>query len=290
MEAKNVALQEESNASGVSWGAVLAGAFVAASISLILVALGTGLGLSSVSPWYNEGASAAALGVAAIVWLVLMQIISGGLGAYVAGRLRTKWVSVHTDEVFFRDTAHGFLVWAVGLVMTAAFLTSAATSLIGAGAKAGTAVLAAAAGGVAAGAAAETGGQRDAGPNTYFVDSLFRSDKAVVAGDQASASAEVGRILVANRNRDFAPADKTYLVQLVAARTGLSQADAEKRVSEVLAQVKNAELQARQAADTARKVAAHTSLWIFLSLLIGAFCASYAATIGGRQRDNWKPV
>ena len=287
MAVQSGVLGEESNASGVSWGAILAGAFVAAAISLSMVALGTGLGLSSVSPWSNEGASATTLGIAAIVWLVLMQIISGSLGAYVAGRLRTKWVSVHTDEVFFRDTAHGFLVWAVGLVMTAAFLTSAVATLVGAGAKAGTAVVSATAAGAAAGAA-DAAKERDVTANNYFVDSLFRSDKTAAPGDEGSVRSEVGRIFLANRGRDFAPEDKAYLVQLVAARTGLAPPDAEKRVNDVLTKVQNAELQARQAADTARKAAAHSSLWIFISLLIGAFCASYAATIGGRQRDDYK--
>src|SRR6202790_4808029 len=123
--------RNEAHSSGVSWAAVIAGAFVAASLSLILLALGTGLGLSSVSPWSNVGASASTVGKAAIFWLIIMQIVASAMGGYLGGRLRTKWVNVHTDEVYFRDTAHGFLVWAVALVITAGFLASAATSLVG---------------------------------------------------------------------------------------------------------------------------------------------------------------
>jgi len=87
---------------------VIAGAFVAAALSLILLALGTGLGLSSVSPWSNVGASASTVSKAAIVWLIVMQVIASAMGGYLAGRLRTKWANIHNDEVYFRDTAHGF--------------------------------------------------------------------------------------------------------------------------------------------------------------------------------------
>src|ERR1700730_5152946 len=129
--------RNEAHSSGVSWAAVIAGAFVAAALSLALLALGTGIGLSAVSPWSNAGASASAIGWTAIGWLVLTQLIASSGGGYLAGRLRTKWVNVHTHEVYFRDTAHGFLGWAVGLVLTAAFLTSAATSIVGGAARAG---------------------------------------------------------------------------------------------------------------------------------------------------------
>src|SRR5450631_1442356 len=124
-------VMNEAHSSGVSWAAVIGGAFVAAALSLILLALGAGLGLSSVSPWSNIGASASTIGTAAILWLILMQIVSSSMGGYLAGRLRSKWANIHTDEVYFRDTAHGFLAWAVALVITAAFLTPAASYMVG---------------------------------------------------------------------------------------------------------------------------------------------------------------
>ena len=265
----NAPVTNETDASGVSWPAVIGGAVVTAALSLSLIALGTGLGLSSVSPWSNIGASASAIGTAAIVWLILMQVVSSSMGGYLAGRLRTKWANIHTDEVYFRDTAHGFLTWAVALVVTAAFLTSAATYMVGAAASSvGT--------GLAAGA--QTDGREDS--NGYFIDTLFRSDAAQPASNDASVRGEVGRILARSlRQGDVPAADNQYLVQIVAARTGLSRADAEKRVADVVAG-------AKQAADIARKTMAHALLWIFLALLIGAFCASLAATIGGRQRDS----
>jgi hypothetical protein len=268
----DTSLKNEAPSSGVSWPAVLAGAFAAAALSLILLALGTGIGLSSVSPWSNMGASASAIGIGAIVWLIVTQIIAATMGGYLAGRLRTKWVNIHTNEVYFRDTAHGFLVWAVGLVITAAFLASAATSMVGGGAQLGA---------ITSGKAtsAQSDGQAS-DPNKYFVDTLFRSDRPASETTDASIRAEAGSIFAnAVRQKDVPAPDKTYLGQLVAARTGLSQTDAEQRVSDVLSQ-------ARQAADTARKTVAHSLYWTFLALLIGAFCASFAATIGGKQRDH----
>ena len=263
----DTSVKNEAPSSGVSWPAVLAGAFAAAALWLILLALGTGIGLSSVSPWSNMGASASAIGIGAIVWLIVTQIIAAAIGGYLAGRLRTKWVNIHTDEVYFRDTAHGFLVWAVGLVITAAFLASAATSMVGGGAPLGA---------ITSGKATTA---QASDPNAYFVDTLFRSVRPVNPND-ASMRAEAGSIFAnALRQKDVPAPDKTYLGQLVAARTGLSQTDAEQRVSDVLTQ-------ARQAADTARKAVAHSLYWTFLALLIGAFCASFAATIGGRQRDR----
>ena len=258
----------ESHSSGVSWAAVIGGAFVTAALSLILLALGTGLGFSSVSPWSNVGASASTVGTAAIVWLILMQIMSSSMGGYLAGRLRTKWANIHTDEVYFRDTAHGFLAWAVALVITAAFLASAATSMVGVAAQ-------------LSATASSGGAERELGPNEYFVDALFRSDGgARPDSNSASMRGEAGRIFAnALRQGYIPPADKSYLAQLVASRTGLSKTDAEKRVSDVFTE-------AQQAADTARKTIAHSLLWTFLALLIGAFCASFAATIGGRQRDH----
>ena len=262
--------RNEANSSGVSWGAVIAGAFVAAALSLALLALGTGIGLSAVSPWSNAGASASAIGWTAISWLVLMQLIASSVGGYLAGRLRTKWVNVHTHEVYFRDTAHGFLVWAVGLVLTAGFLTSAATSMIGGAARAG--------------AIAEASGpvqsREGLSPNGYLVDTLLRTNPSAPDKDNAAVRGEVGLILVNSvREGSLPPADRTYLAQVVAARTGASQADAEKRVDDAYAQ-------ARETTDGARKAVAHAMYWSFLALLIGAFCASFAATIGGRERDR----
>ena len=160
----------EAAASGVSWAAVFAGAFAAAALSLILLALGAGAGLSSLSPFSSSGLSAATVGVGALIYLCITEIIASGVGGYLAGRMRTKWVDLHTDEVYFRDTAHGFLSWCVALVMSAAFLGAAAAGMVGASATAN--ARAATNSGTAA---ADTAALE---ANRYYIDSLFRGGKA----------------------------------------------------------------------------------------------------------------
>jgi hypothetical protein len=280
----------EASTSGVAWPAIIGGAFAAAALLLILLALGSGFGLASVSPWSNSGASATTFTVMTAVWLIVMQWLASGVGGYVTGRLRTKWVGLHTHEVFFRDTANGFLTWAVATVIGAAFLASAAASVVS-----GTAtVVAGMASGAAAGAsqgvvgsATQSGGTMT-DPTAYFVDSLYRSDHPSANASDGDVRAQSSRILLNGlRNGDVPAPDKTYLGQLVAARTGLSQADAEKRVDAVIAQVKAAEVKARQTADAARKAGAYLSIFTALSMLVGAFIACVAAALGGQQRDEY---
>ena len=302
------------NASAVSWGAIAAGAAAAAALSLILLILGTGLGLSSVSPWSHDGVSATTFGAGTILWLTLTQLLASGMGGYIAGRLRTRWVALHSDEVYFRDTAHGFLAWAVASLATAALLTSVIGSIVGTGVQAGasvvggvagTATTAVAAGAAAAGSQADKLGA-DGGPMGYFVDSLFRRPVATevtpaatlpaatgtaVAPPVPASPAEVTRIFLNYiRSGALPAADVTYVGQLVAQRTGLSQQDAEKRVIDTYTglqtKLRDAEVSAKEAADKARKASAYAALWLFISLLIGAFVASLAATFGGRHRDD----
>jgi hypothetical protein len=289
---KSSPVANEASASGVSWAAVIAGAVVASALSLALLTLGAGIGLVSVSPWSNNNVSATTFGILAAAWLIAIQLFTAGLGGYLAGRLRTRWVSVHTDEVFFRDTAHGLLVWAVGAVISASLLTSAISSVASGVAKAGSAAIEVA--GSAAGSTAQIGGSAIAGagdPTAYFTDMLFRSDHPANPGDGTAQQAEVGRIVGRDAfSGDMPAADKTYVARLVASHTGLSQADAEKRVSDVVDQAKNAKAKAenaaKESADAARKTGVYIALWAFISLLVGAFSASYMATIGGRIRDG----
>lgn len=301
-------------ASAVSWGAIVAGAAAAAALSLILLILGTGLGLSSVSPWTNDGVSATTFGVSTILWVTLTQLVASGLGGYLAGRLRTKWVEVHTDEVYFRDTAHGFLAWAVASLATAMMLSSVIGSIVSGGVQAGASVasgvastaLTAAAGGAAAAGSEMGKSDSGSGPMGYFVDSLFRKDKNAGAASSAAgnaatsgaapqqsaagATSEVARIFMNTLRTGTLPAeDVQYVGQIVSQRTGMSQQEAEKRVTDTYARMqaklRDAETAAREAADKARKASAYAALWLFISLLIGAFVASFAATYGGRRRD-----
>src|ERR1700689_2053304 len=163
--------------------------------------LGAGIGLVSVSPWSNNNVSVTTFGILAAAWFIAVQLFASGVGGYLAGRLRTRWVSVHTDEVYFRDTAHGLIVWGVGAIVTAWLLTSGATSVVSGAAHAGGSALEAAGTAVggpaaqAAGQAASSGG----GSTAYFADMLFRTDHPDTSGDPAAARAEVGRILLTDR-------------------------------------------------------------------------------------------
>lgn len=294
------------NQPGVSWGAVIAGAAAAAALSFILLILGVGLGLSSVSPW---SFNATAIGVGTIAWLAFMQLAASGIGGYMAGRLRSKWSSVHTDEVHFRDTAHGLLAWAVATLVTVALLAGSTRAVLSGAIDAGTGVAAAVAPAAAAGAgaaAANAGeGGATANPLDYFSDMLLRAAPAPVAATGAPAvpmaadssvtvadqRVEIGKIFATSLSAgSLAADDRAYLGQVVAKRTGIAQADAEARVDAVYGRAAkaaaDAKAKAQQAAETARKAGAHTALWMFVALLLGAFVAALAATFGGRQRDH----
>lgn len=280
----------ENTSSGVSWAAITAGGVASASLALILLSLGVGLGLSSVSPWSNTSVSATTLGLGVIVWLIFTHVVASGMGGYLAGRLRTKWVGVHTDEVYFRDTAHGFLAWALAAVIAAALLGSVASSILGAGVNAAGKAASTIATTAASGLAQSLGDGGD--PMGYFTDSLLRPEHPATEGSDASGRTEVGRILSTSLQRGtLDPADKTYLAKLISARTGIAELDAEKRIDATIARAKaeaaKAEATAKQAADAARRAAAHSALWMFVALLCGAFAASYAATWGGRRRDHF---
>jgi hypothetical protein len=223
------------------------------------------MGFSAVSPWGNSGVSAGTFQIGTGLYLIVVAMLASTIGGYIAGRLRTRWLDVHAHEVFFRDTAHGFLAWGFATVVSAAFLTAAASNI---------------AGGVSSGATAASGGPMD-----YYVDALLRPNPTASPSttDLAAIRLEIAHILTAGLREDQVPApDRTYVAQVVAARTGLSQGDADKRVSDVINQAKTA-------LDNARRAAAKLSLWLTASLLIGAFTASLAATEGGYVRDNWNP-
>ena len=287
----------------VSWPAVFAGAAGAAALSLILLILGTGLGLASVSPWVQQGIGAATFGVSTILWISFTQLVASGMGGYLAGRLRTRWAGTQADEVYFRDTAHGFLAWAMATLATATLLTSVIGAIVGTGVNAGATVAAGGAGAAVAQVADKADGEKDGEADLdYFVGTLFRTDAAAAStagapgvlmvnpSPAAIAADASGIFLTALKNGALPPEDASYLGQQVALRTGVSAQDAQKRVTDTFGRMqikaREAETAAREAADKARKASAYGALWLFVSLLIGAFFASLAATFGGRQRDR----
>src|SRR4051794_8380954 len=245
-----VVIPEESAISSVSWAAISAGAVVSAAFSLFLFHLITGLGLVSVSPWSNSNPSGTTIHVAGGIALVLTAVMASALAGYLAARLRTRWVGLHTDEVYLRDTAHGLIAWAFATLITATVLASAAGLLT-------TSALQGA-----------TSNPALADKNAYTTDLLFRSDRPTNAADQPAAqaaNAEASRILTRGLTpgSELTAADRTRLAQLVSTRTGMSQQESEQRVNDTINQ-------AKQAADEARKAAAKFAFWSAAALLAGA--------------------
>ena len=317
----------------VSWGAIFAGAFAAAALSFVLLAIGAAFGLSVVSPWdfgrRPVAETAAAAGIGAAVFLIIVHALSSGIGGYLAGRLRSKLSGLRGDETYFRDTAHGLVVWAVSAVATIFLIAVIAVGVARGGVALGVAGLNAAgeaAGGAMAGAAPAWMEQarQDRDSIAYYIDSLFRpvetsTVQAPATGAQEQATTAqaatppaapeagaamtfpqaqpgpdqrdaVGRLLRMGLDGQFQPEDKAYLVQVVARQTGMPQAEAEKRVDQIINRAKTAkadvEQKAKEAADAARKAGMYTALWSAVAMLAGAFSAALAATWGGRARDQ----
>lgn len=289
--------------SAVSWQAIAAGATASIALTFVLVAFGIGVGFSVVSPWAGEGLSATTFTISAGIYLIVVAMLASTVGGYIAGRLRTQWNGVNEHERFFRDSAHGFLVWALATIVSAAVLGGALTHVMA---------------GASAGLAPATVTASQGSPADLYIDSLLRTDPmpgvpaertnqattpttqeqqtAPLQGGQLTPTppppreapgaagvnrAEIGRILTPGlaRGGSVSAADRTYLARMVSARTGLPQAEAEQRVSQVIAQ-------ARTAADAARSAAAKFSLWLAASMLAGALAASLAAIQGGNLRNR----
>lgn len=282
-----------------SWSAAIAGAFAATAVTFIIVALGSGIGLSFASP-YGSGPSATSLTVAAAVWLVMAQAMGFATGGYLAGRLRSPAYDGVIGETTFRDAAQGMLVWAIGVVAVATiagllgFFAAGATAHLATGAALGMSP-------APRGESANTASTSS--PTEYFVDLLLRPAPAAAtattarptpdtvgiapAGAQgalsAEACAEVNRILVRSVGQGrLDDNDRAYLAQVVSARTGLPPDEAQRRVTEVEAKAREA---AKETADKAAKAGAYFSFWTFMSLLFGGTAATLAGILGGQLRD-----
>lgn len=263
----------EPSVAGVSWAAVTAGAVVSCALTFVLLAFGVGLGLSVVSPWAGAGVSATTFKIGTGLYLIVIAMLSSSIGGYIAGRLRTRWIGVRTDEVYFRDTAHGFIAWALASVLGVLLLASPATGLVSGGAS---------------GITQSTTAAGRTGPMDNYVDTLLRSDtpSSQATSNSTETRGEMLRLFGSSfRNGgELKPADREYVSKVVAARTGLSQADADKRLNDVVSQAKTD-------LDASRKATAQLAFWLTASLLLGAFCASLAATEGGGLRDGtWGSV
>jgi hypothetical protein len=256
--------------SAASWPAIVAGAVASAALTFVVLSFGAGLGLSVVSPWGGAGVSATTFKIGTGLFLIVIAMLSSSIGGYLAGRLRTKWDGIHSDEVYFRDTAHGFLAWALATVVGLGLLAAPASGILG--------------NAVSGISRAAPGAASQSGPIAGYVDALFRSDnpQQQEQGRGDDARDELTRMLSASKGLDLDSADSAYAAKIVASRTGLTQADAQTRVTTVLNQAKTD-------LDNARKAAAQLAFWLTASLVIGAFCASLAATEGGAIRDGtWR--
>ena len=286
-------IPDNARLSAVSWAAVIAGAFATAALMLFLLALGTGIGLSAVSPWSHAGFRSTHAAMGAGIYLTLAAIIASALGGYLAGRLRRRWLGVDEHEVYFRDTAHGFLAWAFATVLSAAVLGVAATAVVGSTVG-------------SLGGVASVGRGGEGFDTASYIDRLLRPQltaparpapapgstaeaapvRPVVLGGPvlAETRAMLSRLLLQGvgdrRQPDGLNAeDRAYIGQIVTAYTGLNPSQAEQRVSEVVNEMK-------VSADAARRAARNFALWVAASLLFGAFASSLAALEGGGLRDG----
>ena len=284
MPATGLVIEDET--STVCWGAVIAGGIAAAAVTLILLAFGVGVGFTVTSPWSDQGVSSSTLTISAGVYMVVVAMLASTVGGYLAGRLRARWNGVHQDEAYFRDTAHGFMAWAVATVLSASVLGGATTHIL-AGASAG------------AVPAATMAANNSGSPTDIYVDRMLRNDAPPVGGaaspqlsgaNSTTNNAELSRILASatRKNGEITAPDRAYAAKLVVMRTGVSQQEAEQRVNTAITD-------AKKAADDARRTAASLSLWLAGAMLAGAFAAALAATEGGLLRDSkwyetgWRP-
>jgi hypothetical protein len=280
----------------LEWGPIFVGTLGALAMLVVLMTFGAGLGLSVVSPQPYAGISAKGLAVLAGVYIALVHVASFAAGGYLAGRMRTPWVTSDTEERNFRDGGYGFAVWALGIVLGAALATSGVAGALKTAVGATTAVAAAGTAGAASNPAA---GQAvlSMQPTDYAVDRLLApapGGAAPAAGaapapqqSRADLTAPIARTFAANmQNPQLNAADRTYLASLVSQRTGMSQADSEKRVDEAFTELKAAEQKARDAADKARKASLIAAFLAAATLAIGAAAACAGSALGARHRDE----
>jgi hypothetical protein len=257
----------EVEAGFLHWPPVIAGAVVAAALSMVLITFGSALGLSATSTAPTWRDASATFAVLSGLFLVLTALVSFGFGGYLAGRLRRSWIpSLHPDFVNFRDGVHGLVAWALAVLIAgvvAAIIVGAAASdraptTATPASNAGEALIA------------------------YDLDRLFRAERRG-QGDLTYARAEAGRILLHATSREgMKPDDRGYLARLVAAQTGIAQPDAERRADEVVGA-------ATQAVKKARQTGVIVGFSIAVSLLLGAAAAWYAACLGGQHRGQTAP-
>jgi hypothetical protein len=294
--APSAVLGAAGSARSVQWGAVILGALGATAISMVLLTFGAGIGLSAASAQPYAGASGKAIAVISALYACITMVAAFGAGGYVTGRMRLP-ATEELAEHEFRDGAHGFAVWALGIVIGGVVAISGVSGALKTAVQATAAVTGAAAAGAAANPAL---GQAALSmtPTDYAVDRLMApapvaAGAAPAAGAPAAGPASTRADLAGPITRVFAASlksgqlearDRSMLVQMVMQRTGMPQAEAEKRVDDAYAELKAAEQKARDAAEKARKAALITAFAVAATLLLGCTAACAGAAAGARHR------
>jgi hypothetical protein len=248
----------------LAWTPAVAGALIAAALSSVLIAFGAaiGLGVASSAPTWRD--ASVALWLLSGIYLILVAVVSFGIGGYIAGRIRTGLPATDARDIEHRDGLHGLAAWAIAVVLTVLLTAIVASATL---------ARAPSAQGVPSASAAEP-------LLSYELDRLFRPARRAPNAETAMERAEAGRILLTSSSHSgVAAEDRTYLVQLVTGIAGLAGADAERRVDNVIASAKTAIARSRRSAIIA-------AFSIAASILLGAVVAWFAAGEGGRHRDG----
>jgi hypothetical protein len=249
----DVSIDAVNSAHYVDWGAIIAGGFIAIAISSVFLAFGSAVGLSLTSFQSGNSASMTGLAIAATLWLLWVQVSSFVGGSYVTGRLRRRIGDATAHEAEMRDGSHGLIVWAVGVVVGTAIASWLATSGLT--------------------------GAATVGATDYYVDKMIRSDTAVQA-DPANDTVQISRVLAKNLAlKVMDDSDKTYLVREIAARSGLPEAEAQKRLDETM-------LTLKAQADSARRYGILIAFLTAASILVSAVASWWAACAGGKHRNE----
>jgi hypothetical protein len=264
----------------LDWPAVFAGAVIASAISLVLITFGSAIGLSLVSPFAKTGMSAVGLGIALGLWLVWVQVSSFMAGGYVTGRMRRRAYDASEHESDVRDGMHGLVMWGTGVLIGALFLA------LSAGGAATTAVTAAGGAAQAAGEKMANAAAQGTNPLSQAVDTAFRTSRPE-AGSSADARDEVMAIVARGIAQDDIPeADRTYLAQVISARTDVPEDEAKTRVDTMVTNAQRAAEEAKEQAERAKHFAVIAAFVAAASLAISAAAAFWAAGMGGRHRDE----
>jgi len=281
-EDRTVLATSDSDHSYIDWPAIIAGTVLATAISFVLMTFGSAIGLTLTSAYEGRGMTLFWFAIAAALWMLWVQISSFMAGGYLTGRMRRRNYDATEYESDIRDGSHGLIMWAVCVLLGALIAFSGVSAVVATATGAASTVAAGAAAG-AAGNADEMLGEGD----SLLVDRLLRSTNATAQPTTADNRGEVGRIIAgALEDDELADADRQYLASIVAARSGLTQEEAQARVDETWAQAQQARAVAEEAAETARRVGLIAAFLTAASLFASAIGAYFGATLGGNHRDK----